>query len=493
MLKRPTAFALLAGILLSLFTACGDGKTPPPSTSGNDPSDTSASDSSTTGIYDTIKHDVYYNDMDFNVLLTGNSIHTPDDFTIQQTGTVMSEAVFQKNSIMADKYGVIIKAMTDFGSSNQGETLMRRANTAGENDYQLCILSGYTCSSLATEGILYDLSEMPNIDLTNTWWDQTAVRDLSIAKSVFFITGSLSTAIDDFTFCVLFNKEIFRSKINDGTDLYQLAREGKWTLDVFQRLCSLVSEDLNADDVMDDQDAYGVILWDDELLGQMKAGGEKIATVNEEGLIELTLYSERSDAIVNQFVNLANSEYAYNFQHRAGGSDWAKMFNNDQALFLMTMFNECYRFRNMDTYYGILPQPRFTEDQEWYSPFAVWHSAFICVPSVCTDTESVGIITELLGYHSEEKLIPACYDKTLNGTYIRDDESSDMLDIIFHNRIYDIGHLYRIASLQESITNLLRNNKPTVLSGLYQSTKRASETIITNLNKSIEKLKSDYQ
>lgn len=492
MTKRILALLIISVMLLSVV-ACGNGgnadTTPAVTDDVTNAPDTTPT---TTGIYDTLKNDIYLDDMEFNVHLSGNSKHTPDDFTVKDSGTVMDEAVFQKNSVMAEKYGVILTAENTFGAASTAESMMRRNDTAGENDYELCILGGYSCSTLATEGILYDLSEMTNVNLKNSWWDQTAIRDLSIANSMFFITGDLSTAIDDFTFCVLFNKNLYKDKVTDGTDLYKLVEEGKWTLDELIRISSLVSEDLNGDDIMDSRDQYGAIIWDDELLATMKAGGGKIARVNEEGFIELTMYNERNDAIVNQFVNFGNSKYAINFQHMTGGVQWFDMFTNGQGLFMMTMFNECHRFRDMETDYGILPQPRYTVDQEWYSPIAPWHSAFICVPDVCSDPETVSAVIELLGYHSQEILTPAYYDKTLNGTYIRDDQSKISLDIIFNNRIYDVGHLYKISNHQENITNLLRNNNPTGLSKLYTAYQRASSVAINKLNSNIEKLKTDY-
>ncbi len=492
MLKRIFALLLAVTMLLcivSCSSGAGDTSTPAITDDPGNGSD-SVTEPAETGIYDTLKNDIYLDDYEFNIHLSGNSKHTPDDFTVAETGSVMDDAIFEKNALMAEKYGVLFSAVNTFGAASTAESMMRRSNTAGDNEFQLCILSGYTCSALAIEGVLYDMKELPHVDLTHSWWDQTAMRDLSIANSMFFTTGALSTAIDDFTFCVLFNKDLFKQKVTDGTNLYTLANEGKWTLDELIRISSLVSEDLNGDDVMDSRDQYGAILWDDELLATMKSGGGKIAKVNDDGLIELTMYNERNDSIINKFVNFANSQYAINFQHMSGGVNWFDMFIENQAIFMMTMFNECHRFRNMDTDYGIVPQPRFTADQEWYSPIAPWHSAFICVPAVCEDVETVGAIIELLGYHSENILTPAYYDKTLNGTYIRDDESKDMLDIIFNNRIYDVGHLYRISGLQESITNLLRNNNPTGLSKLYTTYQRASTTYINNINKSIEALRA---
>ena len=228
MLKRTLALALAAMMLLSVTScASGVGNTTTPAIT-EDPANVTdpVTDVSVTGVYETLKNDIYLDDYEFNIHLSGNSKHTPDDFTVAETGSVMDEAIFQKNALMAEKYGVLFTADNTFGSASTAEQMMRRSDTAGENEYQLCILGGYTCSTLAIEGILYDIKELPNVDLSHTWWDQTAMRDLSIANSMFFATGALSTAIDDFTFCVLFNKELFKEKVG-VMSVKQLSRTAK--------------------------------------------------------------------------------------------------------------------------------------------------------------------------------------------------------------------------------------------------------------------------
>ena len=47
-----------------------------------------------------------------------------------------------------------------------------------------------------------------------------------------------------------------------------------------------------------------------------------------------------------------------------------------------------------------------------------------------------------MAYYSVDTLTRAYYDTALNDRYIRDQDSSEMLDIIFGNRIYDLGAVF---------------------------------------------------
>ena len=54
---------------------------------------------------------------------------------------------------------------------------------------------------------------------------------------------------------------------------------------------------------------------------------------------------------------------------------------------------------------------------------------------------------------------PAYYDVQLEGKMIRDEESSDMLDIILSTRLYDIGATYQIGGYNEKLMDMFRFNK----------------------------------
>lgn len=67
------------------------------------------------------------------------------------------------------------------------------------------------------------------------------------------------------------------------------------------------------------------------------------------------------------------------------------------------------------------------------------------------DTYKTGIILEALAAKGKEILLPTYYDKQLQSKFSRDEESSAMLDIIFKNRIYDIGTMFNWGGISTSL------------------------------------------
>jgi hypothetical protein len=94
--------------------------------------------------------------------------------------------------------------------------------------------------------------------------------------------------------------------------------------------------------------------------------------------------------------------------------------------------------RAMETDFGIIPTPKYDEYQENYFTFVEMSSSMVSVP-VTADLNFTGHIAEALAYESVSTVTPAFYDLTLQTKTARDDESEAMLDIIFNNKIFDLG------------------------------------------------------
>jgi hypothetical protein len=76
------------------------------------------------------------------------------------------------------------------------------------------------------------------------------------------------------------------------------------------------------------------------------------------------------------------------------------------------------------------------------------------VPRSADDLDRVSIILEALSAESRYTLQPAYYDVVLQRKYTRDEESGEMLDIIFNSRVYDIGGMYSFGNVFIDFINL---------------------------------------
>ena len=127
-----------------------------------------------------------------------------------------------------------------------------------------------------------------------------------------------------------------------------------------------------------------------------------------------------------------------------------KLFRDNQLLFMDASFYYVQQLRSMETDFGIIPYPKYDENQDRYYSRVSYYNAPI-VPVTNQNLELTGAVLEYFNYASSQTVIPAYYDVVLYGKVIRDEESRDMLDIIFDSRVVDIGDTTLCGAIRDGI------------------------------------------
>ena len=111
--------------------------------------------------------------------------------------------------------------------------------------------------------------------------------------------------------------------------------------------------------------------------------------------------------------------------------------------------------RDYDGDFGVLPMPKYDEEQtEYYNCVQPYNAPATAIPVTCSDTNRTGVILEALTYESTNTIQKAFYEKALMYRGVRDKESQEMLELIFANRLYDIGNIYQWGGVTTLIKNI---------------------------------------
>ena len=136
----------------------------------------------------------------------------------------------------------------------------------------------------------------------------------------------------------------------------------------------------------------------------------------------------------------------------------------------------------MDTDFGILPMPKLNEQQ----PHHISEGAYphvMTIPATTSDLERTGIILEALCAESRITTLSTYLDTMLvNQVLSRDEESGEMLDIIFSNRLYDMGKLFWREHTTGAVSSLMSNNNRDIVSAIERSQIRAETAITRTIN-----------
>lgn len=426
-----------------------------------------------------------YDGHQFTILYAGHTVSTEFGFE-EETERAIDNAQYKRVKTVEQAYNVDIVEEIQKGSASNGngpgyQALSNAANS-GTTDYDLALIAGYDVSVLAYNGYLYDMASIPGVDLTKSWWDQNATESLSVKDVVFFTTGEITVSDNNSTFVIMFNKDLIRDYELESP--YDMVYDGEWTFEEFSKMCKSVTEDLNQDGIMDTNDRFGLLVWDDSMVGIVNAAGERCCTINDDGEIVLTIYNDRTLAAIEQYGAIAyDTQYALTYQrHTSTAEVLQTMWPSNQALFLTSYMSSIPNSRTMESDFGILPYPKLEETQDnYYSCVAPYNSRFICVPLVQEDIERTGVITEALAYHGKNIVTPAYYDVNLIGQSTRDEESSDMLDIIFDNLVYDIGYYYQIGTYNKKLIGMVRDYS-TNFTSVYETYRSSADATLKVIN-----------
>ncbi len=431
---------------------------------------------------------------EFHVLVAG---YKGNDFEgTADSVTTVENAIYRRNELLKEHYGVEVtnEAYLGYGTTNGTGNGFQKIYTnymSGSSDFDAAMIGTGDVANLAQNGILWDLSSLPHIDLTKPYWDQKANEDLAVAGRMFYTTGDIGVVDNIYTHALLFNKDLVDAYHLENP--YELVRNNEWTLEKLGTLVKQVGQDVDNNGVYDEKDMYGLMIWNDPMVAMLAGAGEKIASVNAAGEIELTLYSER---VVNLYDVLQtivfDQQHVYNYQYDnvtgtgANISTWDtnrfSVFNENRVVFNFGALSLVESHRDSEVDFGILPYPKFDASQEDYGHVVSgFHTQFFCIPAVADPVRS-SAVAELLAYYGKEYLTPAYYEKTLYGKYVRDEESTEMLDIIFDSHVFDVGVYYDIGGYFDEIASLFVTRKS--ISTIYETYRLVAESKIKNINES---------
>ncbi len=402
-------------------------------------------------------------------------------------GEALNDAMYNRNQTIEEVFNVDIVEVRS--AAIQGD--LRKAVTSGDNTYDTSMDNIMRHFALAQEGILLDWYDLPHINLDAEWWDSSVVDQLTYKDKLFFCTGDISPCTNVRVYSLVFNKDLCREL---GIDMpYQYVLDGKWTIDIFNQYITDVNKDMNGDGVMDYEDRWGYFSQDGNSFMMYFAGGGRVVEINNDSEMELVMVDDRNInlAIKSLEISIDETKTLMADQYvKDHGNQWpaaSAWFASGGALMRSSVFEPVPRdYRSMDTDFGVLPYPKLDDAQETYYTPAEETSRMFAVPATA-DTEFSGLMLEVLAAQSVSTVSPAFYDVCLEGKSVRDNESAEILDIIFANKIFDYGLVADVAGFKTMMRNLEAKDSTDVASTFETAVKKA-ETAMKKISEKFDGL-----
>lgn len=440
--------------------------------------------------------DLNYEGANVMVLARSKAWFDGEMYAEDLTGEVVNDAVYDRDLTVEERLGVVI----DYELAADTNALINNNVTAGTDEFQIHVGSAVDTVQYGVKGNYYNLlGEYPEyLNLDQPWWSQYYTEQSSIMDCVFFATGDLFTSLTKLAFVTYANMQMVEDYGVENP--YTMVREGTWTFDNVMSMASNVYVDKNGNGVKDVNDTFGYFIG-----GQIgldvywSAFDLTICSKDDEGVPSFNVDVEKMSAVLEKLLPYyTDSDFVYTSVNTGSDAEQdtvAQMLADDRMMFTPLRIMHTEQIREMESDYALLPLPKWDEEQSNYYTFVHDQYSVGGIPVSVQDPSMVSAVMEAMAAESYRYVTPAYYDLVLNGKYIRDPDSAEMLEIAMDGVKIDFGwiHTYSLSSCSQALLrDILYNTKTANFSSTYAKYQKVYAKLMEKLIENIEKIKDTH-
>ena len=452
-MKKLLAAILAALTVLTCLTACGKPAEPAETTLSTTTGTASDTQTTTTAVTtDSIYDDDLPDDLNFGEqelsILYWNDVARPEFEVEDQTGDLISDAIFLRNAAVEERLGLKLDWHGIPGSYwVQQDFVTHAANdirSGGEYD----LIASYSMSAvtMTLQGLFRNLMAADHLNLEQPWWPQSLAENSTINDRLYFCSGDISTNLLHQMFIMLYNKQL--AEEYKLPDLYEIVKKGEWTIDKMAELASGAYSDLNGNATVDAADQFGIsvrqhLVFDSFFISSNLHSIEKDA--NGSLIMSDELISEKTHALLGKVISIFHeSPYA---AYPTVVEGWSNAgFADGRAVFIIDLSNVTSSddFADTAVTYGVLPTPKYDAEQENHITCLEFgftmYSASIAVSD--QELDMIGAMLECMASEAYRKVTPAVFETAMKLKYSSGDNDAMMYDLIRNGISFDTGRIF---------------------------------------------------
>ena len=409
----------------------------------------------------------------------------------EQETDVVNQAVYERNLAVAEGLGVEIKVVAIPGHWTDAESFtntFKNSILSGDGAFDIIAAQQAYMANLANTDLYMNMYDVPYVkdDLASPYFYQDLVDELTVNNKLNYLIGDYTITYMDNVNVMYFNKQI---AVNENLgDIYQIVRDGEWTIDKCIELAKGVYNDLDGNGYKNENDRFGYITdfgnTADGLFSQFDIQQTK---KDDDGNIVADMDVGKVVSILETMIEFYKTDDVFTYGSSSNQTPdelpFNTIFTEDRALFYPDVLSTAKTYRGMETDFGIIPVPKWKDQDKYYTQAQAGYSVVV-IPIDAPDLEKAGAVIDALFAKSEELVIPAYYDKALKGKFARDDESGEMIDIIRDGLCINFGFFYDVGG--GSMFRILLEGENSNFASYYAANKKGYERNIRTILRSFE-------
>lgn len=381
----------------------------------------------------------------------------------EETDSV-SAAVFIRNSKVEDR----LKVMFDFRPIEEGSDSYKftaKIDTLYLSGDPFDIIAAYSRATpmCASKGYCLNLNNLEYIDFTKPWWPDSLIDETQIGGKLYYASGDISTNLLYNMTALFYNKKLLES--------YQLGspvdkvKNDEWDFETFRLMLKDIGQDKNDNRKKDTEDFFGLCALDYYMEDIFESCGLRYyeaASEEEEQLFKLStsFYGNRSIDLSTDLVRWNDTDDVF-FSSNADVANPGKIFTSEHSLFLLSSCNVTSELKDVSWSYGIVPWPKYDDEQDDFSTATRYPFTMYGVYSLCANQNRAGAVLECMASEAYRRISPVVFEITMKLRYSDTSEESEMFDLLRATVIFENGRLLS----QTQKTNMGPLFYGTVLSG----------------------------
>ena len=211
---------------------------------------------------------------------------------------------------------------------------------------------------------------------------------------------------------------------------------------------------------------------------------------NAAGELALEYDANKLNSVLEKLINVCLRDNVYVFTGSATVEEQDKtfaVFAEGRALFSDIVLSKVGTFYSaMEDDFGIIPPPKFDEMQDDYCAYLGYTIPVLFMSSNTADPERTGMVMEALCTASYDHVTPQMFEIVTKLKNVRDEDSSEMIEIIIRNKFIDTAHFFDVegyGTLPRTIITNKNSNPASLIKTFERIAAKEWEKIVSAFDK----------
>ena len=413
-----------------------------------------------------------------------------DEFYTDGLEGAVSTAVFKRNSKVEETLGVKLEVtpIKDLNANTHStviETVEKEIMSGSPESFDLVAAPALTVPMGVGMNLFANLNDLEYVNLSKLYWAQGYNEYFSAGNQQYTATGAATLTVYRFMYITVINTKVLEDNKIDS--IYNVVKEGKWTLEYQANLAKMLYADENGDGECDIDDQYGFVS------GARTSVDSYWTSTNTSCVTKSTdnyfLYSMNQERISNMVDKMLNLYYdcggSYIIPATKDGTDntdIVDVFSRNKTAMATMMINTLEtQLKDHKLEYEIAPMPKYDEDQQRYYSHVQDQVTVLCIPITKTGDrlQMLGAVMECMAYEGYRELYTSYFENILPYRYLQSNESAEMLDLVYECIDFSFVGMHNVTNVGWStmLRSMARDEINLTSSMLASSARNAAQSV----------------